>query len=120
MLFLVSRRKGCAFEASTLVRLEGICNAAGSGRWMDAPSAPQPEDESLIDTASHYKHPENSAETERRDKDAKKSGLTDEVQVAAARATQLAVQPVHSDYGGLDTQAAAGVVDASFGRIQAI
>jgi hypothetical protein len=50
---------------------------------MNALSAPEPDDESLIDTASHYKHPESSAETEHRHEDTKKSGLTDEFQVAA-------------------------------------
>jgi hypothetical protein len=59
---------------------KGICNAPGSGRWMDALSAPQPEDESLIDTASPYRQSEKRAETEHRPEDAKKSGITDEVQ----------------------------------------
>lgn len=48
------------------VRPPGACNALGSGRWMDALSAPEPDDESLIDTASNYRHPESSAETEHR------------------------------------------------------
>lgn len=47
---------------------------------MDALSAPEPEDESLIDTASHYKHPEGSAETKGRDQSVNMSGITDEVQ----------------------------------------
>jgi hypothetical protein len=71
---------GRAFEASTLIPLEGICNAPGDGRWMEALSAPEPDDESLIDTASNYRHPESSAETEHRYEKSKMSGITDEVQ----------------------------------------
>jgi hypothetical protein len=42
---------------------------------MDALSAPEPDDESLIDTASNYRHPESSAETEHRYEKAKMSGV---------------------------------------------
>lgn len=66
---------GRAFEALTLIPLEGICNAPGDGRGMDALSAPEPDDESLIDTASPYSHSESCTETEHRHEDAKKSGV---------------------------------------------
>src|SRR5271154_5902695 len=64
------------------VRLPGACNAPGSGLWMDALSAPQPEDESLIDTSSPYRQSEKRTETEHRSEDTKKSGVTDAVQGA--------------------------------------
>jgi hypothetical protein len=61
-----------------------VAHARSTPTPVDGASAPE-RNGSLIDTASHYKHPESSAETEHRHKDAKKSGLTDEVQLAAAR-----------------------------------
>ena len=57
---------GCAFAESTLIPLEETCNAPGDGRGMDALSAPEPDDESLIDTASPYSQSESRAETEHR------------------------------------------------------
>jgi hypothetical protein len=60
--------------------LEGICNAPGSGRWIDALSAPQPEDESLIDTSSPYSQSEKRAETEHRYESVGMSGVLNEVQ----------------------------------------
>jgi len=54
------------------------CGMVSRRGTIDCPS--EPEDESLIDIASHYKHPESSAETEGRREHATKSGVTDEVQ----------------------------------------
>jgi hypothetical protein len=85
MLFLVSRRKGCAFEAWTLALIRENCNAPGKGCRMDALSAPESDDESLINTPSPYSQSEKRAETEGRREDTKKSGVTDAVQVAAVR-----------------------------------
>ena len=85
----------------TILFLAEICNAAGNGRWMDALSTPQPEDESLIGTASPYSHSESCSETEHRREDTKKSGITDEVQVAEMPTVQMVAQPALSDYDGL-------------------
>jgi hypothetical protein len=46
----------------------------------DESSATEPSNESFFATPSNYRHSESRAETEHRYKDAKKSGVTDEVQ----------------------------------------
>jgi hypothetical protein len=46
--------------------LAGTFDVADRGFHMDALSAPQPEDESLIDTSSPYSQSEKRTETERR------------------------------------------------------
>jgi hypothetical protein len=122
-----------AVELASPVRPGSLVGDAGEGKgvglagtcktdrefWKDALSPPEPDDESLIDTASPYGYSERSAETEHRQEDAKKSGVTDQVQAAAMLTVQLVVQPVHSGYGGLDPQAES-VVETNLGRIQAI
>lgn len=71
---------GCAFEESTIILLEETFDAPGNGRRVDALSAREPDDEPLIDIASHYKHPESGAETEHRYEKVKMSGLLNGVQ----------------------------------------
>jgi hypothetical protein len=57
---------GCAFEEPTTILLEETFNASGNGRRMDALSAPESDDESLIGIPSPYRHSESRTETEHR------------------------------------------------------
>ena len=70
---------GCAFAESTIILLEETFDAPVNGRRVDAFSAPESDDKSLINTISRYSQCEISAETEHRYEEVKKSGLTDEV-----------------------------------------
>jgi hypothetical protein len=56
------------------VRLAGTFDMADRESRLDELSAPEVGNESPIDTASHYKHPESCAETEHRYEKAKMSG----------------------------------------------